>query len=127
MFKDKYELNLIYQDFFKRVTDLKECLNVENLKLEIEKLEEKVNEPDFWNDNIEASKILKKIGNDKGNIEKLSHLESLVNDYNDLLEMDEDEEVSNMLETITNEISELLEKMELAILLSGPLMITMLL
>lgn len=120
MFKDKYELNLIYQDFFKRVTDLKECLNVENLKLEIEKLEEKVNEPDFWNDNIEASKILKKIGNDKGNIEKLSHLESLVNDYNDLLEMDEDEEVSNMLETITNEISELLEKMELAILLSGP-------
>ena len=120
MFKDKYELNLIYEDYFKRSRDLRECLNVEKLKEEIALLEEKINDPNFWDDNKEASKVLKKIGTDKGNIEKLLHLESLVNDYKDLLDMDEDDEVSLMIESIIKEIDELVEKMELEILLSGP-------
>ena len=120
MLRDKYELNLIYEDYAKRSSDLKECLNVENLKEEISKLEEKINEPNFWDDNREASKILKKIGTDKSNIEKITHLESLVSDYKDLLDMDEDEEVSLMIDSIIEEIKLLLEKMELEILLSGP-------
>lgn len=120
MFKDKYELNLIYDDFFKRVNDLKECLNVEELKKEIAILEDKSNASDFWDDNKEASKILKKIGQDKNNLNNLNHLQSLVNDYKDLLNMDEDDEVSLMIESIYNEVNNLLEKMELEILLSGP-------
>ena len=120
MFKDKYELNLIYDDYFKRTNDLKDCLNVEKLKSEIEMLENKINESDFWDDNREASKILKKLGTDKNNLVKLSQLASLVSDYKDLLDMDEDEEVNSMIESILQEITVLLEKMELEILLSGP-------
>ena len=120
MFKDKYELNLIYEDYFKRVSDLKECLDIEKLTIEINTLEEKVNSDNFWDDNREASKILKKIGTDKSNIERIKKLESLVSDYKDLLDMDEDEEVSSMIESIVEEVSSLLEKMELEILLSGP-------
>ena len=120
MFKDKYELNLIYDDYYKRVNDLKECLNIEKLKLEIQELEDKTNEPTFWDDNKEASKILKRIGTSKANIEKIMHLQALVNDYKDLLEMDEDEEVNVMIDSILEEIESLLEKMELEILLSGP-------
>lgn len=120
MFKDKYELNLIYEDYFKRVNDLKECLDIEQLSKEISALEEKVNSDNFWDDNREASKILKKIGTDKSNIEKIKKLESLVSDYKDLLDMDEDEEVSIMIESVIEEVASLLEKMELEILLSGP-------
>ena len=120
MFKDKYELNLILQDYQKRTADLRECLKVEQLQKEIETLEIRSNQPDFWNDNKEASKILKRIGTYKSNIEKLLHVEALVNDYQDLLDMDEDPEVEEMLKAIIDEILILLEKMELEILLSGP-------
>lgn len=120
MFKDKYELNIILQDFQKRTSDLKECLNIEKLTKEIEDLERKTNESNFWDDNKEASKILKRIGNSKSNIEKVLYLESLVNDYKDLLDMDEDKEVEDMMVSIIEEITTLLEKMELEILLSGP-------
>lgn len=119
MFKDKYELNLIYQDYSKRVNDLEECLNVDKLKEEIISLEEQTNKEDFWNDNRRASEILKKINSDKENIKNIEQLKRLVNDYKDLLEMDEDEEVSLLLESVYNDLSLLLDKMELKILLSG--------
>ena len=120
MLKDKYELNLIFEDFNRRTIDLRDCLNVESLRKDIENLEARTNEPDFWDDNREASKILKKIGTSKSNIEKLLSLESLVSDYKDLLGMDEDEELESMFESLEKEINDLLEKMELEILLSGP-------
>ena len=120
MLKDKYELNLILEDFTKRTLDLKECLKLDELKKEIEALEEKTNASNFWDDNKEASKVLKKLGVHKGNIEKLTHLQALVSDYKDLLDMDEDEEVEEMINSIIEEITLLVEKMELDILLSGP-------
>ena len=120
MYKDKYELNLIYQDYNKRVNDLRDCLDIESLKKEIALLEEKTNEDNFWDDNRSASQILKKIGNDKANIQKINDLDRLVNDFKDLLDMDEDEEVSLLLESVDKDIQILLEKMELDILLSGP-------
>ena len=118
-----YELNLAYSDYSKRVNDLKECLNIEKLRLEIAKLEEETNKDGFWDDNRSASKILKKIRNDKDNIEKVLHLERLVNDFKDLLEMineEDSDELDELLANITSEINSLLEKMEVEILLSGP-------
>ena len=123
MFKDMYEINLQYEDFLKRVNDLKECLNIESLKKEITLLEEKTNESNFWDDNRSASKILKKISKDKNNIEQVLKLESMVSDFKDLVSMiseEDDEELSFMLDDHINNTKELLEKMELEILLSGP-------
>jgi peptide chain release factor 2 len=120
MFKDRYELNLLCENYLKRANDLKECLNVDRLNKEIVDLEEKVNSSDFWNDNKEASKVLKKIGSNKNHLANLNNLMSLVNDYKDLLEMDEDDEVNSLIEETIKEIDTLLEKMELEILLSGP-------
>ena len=78
MFKDMYEINLLFNDFSKRVNDLKECLKIEVLKEEIDKLEEKTNESNFWDDNRSASKILKQISKDKNNIEQVLKLESMI-------------------------------------------------
>ena len=85
MFKDMYEINLLYDDFYKRVNDLKECLNIEVLNKEILALEEKINASDFWDDNREASKVLKKVSKDKNNIEKVLELQRMVSDFNDLV------------------------------------------
>ena len=123
MFKDMYEINLLFNDFSKRVNDLKECLKIEVLKEEIAKLEEKTNESNFWDDNRSASKILKQISKDKNNIEQVLKLEAMIGDFKDLIAMiseDDSEEINMMLEDHINVTSELLEKMELDILLSGP-------
>ena len=123
MFKDMYELNLLYNDFSKRVNDLKECLNIESLKKEINELEERTNASDFWDDNREASKILKKISKDKNNIEKVLELDSMISDFKDLITMiseEESDELSIMLEDHIKSTESLLDKMELEILLSGP-------
>ena len=121
MFKDMYEINLLYNDFSKRVNDLKECLNIEELQKEILLLEEKTNASDFWDDNRAASKILKKISKDKNNIEKVMELDSMISDFKDLITMigeDDSQELNIMLEEHIKSCESLLEKMELEILLS---------
>ena len=120
MLKDKYELNLLFDDYSKRIKDLKECLVLDKLENEINELEKKTNESNFWDDNKEASKVLKKIALYKAQISGIHELESLNNDFHDLLEMDEDEEIEEMISSISKEINNLLAKMELEILLSGP-------
>ena len=120
MLRDKYELNLIYDDFAKRIKDLQECLNLDLLKKNISDLEAKSNADDFWNDNKEASKILKRLGTFKNELSHINKLQGLLSDYRDLLDMPQDEEVGDLIDSVVEETTNLLEKMELEILLSGP-------
>ena len=119
MAREVYELRVNYNSSIKRVNDLKECLNIDSLLSEIKELEEKVNEEDFWNDNREAKKTLKKISKDRENIEQITKLETWYKDINDLIDSNDEE----MLELAGDELVNadlLLEKMELDILLNGP-------
>ena len=119
MLKDKYELNLMLEDYSKRINDLRECLNLPELKKNIESLEEKSNASDFWDDNKEASKVLKKLGTLKNELNNINSLASLLNDFKELLEMGEDDEIMEMIDQTSKEITSLLEKMELEILREG--------
>ena len=60
---------------------------------------------------------------DKNNIEKVLELERMVSDFNDLVSMiseDDSQELNEMLSLHIEQTEQLLEKMELEILLSGP-------
>ena len=120
MAREVYELRGVnYNDSFKRVNDLKECLNINSLLSEIDKLEKESNEDGFWDDNRRAKQVLKKLNKDKENIEQISKLENWYKDIKELLDSTDDE----MFEMADDELikaDELLEKMELEILLSGP-------
>lgn len=119
MAREVYELRLNYNSSNKRVNDLKECLNINSLLSEINKLEEETNQEGFWNDNVKARQVLKKISKDKENIEQITKLSNWYQDINEILEMND----NTLLEMVDEELVKadgLLEKMELEILLNGP-------
>ena len=119
MAREVYELRVNYNSSVKRVNDLKECLDINSLLLEIGKLEEESNSDGFWNDNKRAKQVLKKLNKDKDNIAQITRLEKWYSDIGELLDANDDE----MLEMADEELISadvLLEKMELEILLSGP-------
>lgn len=119
MAREVYELRLNYNNSVKRVDDLKDCLNIDSLLCEINKLEEECNQEGFWDDNVKAKQVLKKLNRDKENVAQVTKLENWYKDIKELLDSGEEE----MLEMADEELSSadgLLEKMEFEILLSGP-------
>ena len=119
MAREVYELRVNYNSSTKRVNDLKECLDINSLLREIEKLEEESNADDFWDDNKKAQKILKQLNRDKENIEQINKLDSWYMGIKELLDSN-DAEMIEMADAELTNADELLEKMELEILLSGP-------
>lgn len=117
--RDVYEIRVNYNDSFKRVNDLKECLNIDSLLREVSVLEEESNREDFWNDNRHAKQVLKKINKDKSNIEQIIKLENWYKDIKEFLDSN-DEEMIEMADEELLQADTLLEKMELEILLNGP-------
>lgn len=117
--REVYELRVNYNDSFKRVNDLKECLNIDSLLSEIKDMEEESNKDDFWQDNKRAKQILKKLNKDKDNVEQVTKLEKWYNDIKELLDSNDEEMLEMADEELINADS-LLEKMELEILLNGP-------
>ena len=119
MAREVYELRVNYNSSFKRVNDLKECLNIDSLLNEIETLEAESNKDGFWDDNKKAQQVLKKLNKNKDNLSQINKLESWYSDIKELLDSNEDEMLEMADEELVNADS-LLEKMELEILLSGP-------
>ena len=119
MAREVYELRVNLNSSIKRVNDLKDCLNIDSLLAEIEKLEEESNSNDFWNDNKRAKHVLKQLNKDKNNVEQIKKLENWYKDIKELLDSNDSEMIEMADEELINS-DELLEKMELEILLNGP-------
>ena len=102
MARELYELRINCNNSSKRVNDLKDCLNINSLLCEIEKLEKECNEEGFWNDNKRAKQVLKKLNKDKQNVEQIKKLESWYEGIKELLDSNDadmilmaDEELEN--------------------------------
>jgi len=119
MAREVYELRVNYNSSLKRVNDLKDCLNIDSLLSEINKLEEESNQEGFWLNNKRAKEVLKKINKDKDNIEQIRKLENWYKDIKELLDSNDVEMLEMADEELIN-ADVLLEKMELEILLNGP-------
>ncbi len=118
---EMHELVQSLERLNKKLVDLQVMLKLEQKKQEIKNLEEKMNIPDFWNDQENAAKISK----------QLSYLQSEQNNWlklsqqiNDLLEMarfDEADKDVNLREEIEKQYelaSEQVEKLEFTTLMS---------
>ena len=119
MSREVYELRVNYNDSFKRVNDLKDCLNIDSLLNEIKVLEEECNKDGFWNDNKKAKQVLKKLNQGKNNLVQIQKLDNWYKDIKELLDSNDLEMLEMADEELVN-ADILLEKMELEILLSGP-------
>ena len=108
----------------KELEALKEALGLEQLKIDIEQLEQRTAQEGFWDDQERSGEILKELSAKKAKIETNDSLNSLFEDTLTLIELaDEDEEEDlSLLEEIVSTIDEFEEKLSaatLATLLTG--------
>ncbi len=92
-------------------------------KNELEKLEEKTTNPEFWNSkNDETSKVLSQIKNLKNKITKYKNIEKEIKDCEELSELIKEEFDEDILKEVlknTKKVQKELERLELETLLSG--------
>ena len=96
--------------------------DISNLILELEKLESKTNDVDFWNDTQNSTKILKKINLLKSKVEQFKKVESNLNniiEMNLLVKEEKEESLEEELEISIKHIKKEVEKLEINTLLSG--------
>ena len=91
--------------------------DLENKLLEIKKLEEKINEPNFWDDINVANEINKNLSALKKIVDSFNKLNEDLNYYKEMLEISTEEELSE-IETNIKETEKVIEELEINTLLN---------
>lgn len=116
------ELRLELESHNKELNELHEALGLEALQAELDKLEERSAQPDFWDDMKNSQKVLRRISFIKG---RMNDYKSLCGSYDDtmtLIEMGDEEQDLSLLEEAKQNLDSFikeLEKQTLATLLTG--------
>ncbi len=113
-----YEITKIIEDFNIRLEELINALDVASIEKNIADNEKKTSESNFWDDNLSASKILKKIKSGKDKIETVNSLKLELEDLNFFLEMIKAGEEVLEIEDLLNKYESQLNDFEIKILLS---------
>src|ERR1041385_4560974 len=98
-----------------RIKFIKTKRKFDQLFVDLKDLETKSTSPDFWNDNEEAQKIMRKIGETKSEIEELETLDKSFKDIKALSEdiNESDLEMTKFLEEETFKLEKDIEQSEL--------------
>ena len=105
-----------------RLEKLAAALDLEGARREVEELEEKTGDPNFWNDVAASQKVLQRTKQLKGKLENHAKLTGQWEDLTTLVEMAAEEEDESLLPEITEGYGQLesaLEEASLATLLTG--------
>lgn len=116
------ELRLFLLSLEEELKNLAEALGIERLKRQLEELETRVSDPDFWNDTENSQKVLQQTGQVKGKISAYEELKTLYEDTLTMTELAiEEKEVSEYpeLKESSDKISEMLEEQKLSTMLIG--------
>ena len=103
------------------INQLIETLKISSKKEELSENEKKITEEGFWNDEKESAKVLSKVKELKGVIEKIEHIESKYEECLEMIQMLEneyDEEFAKELKENTLNLEKELELMKVQALLS---------
>ena len=114
----KYEL----QSFRENIKELGNALRIDELKIEVEKLEQTTFDPDFWSNQENSTKILQKIKQMKAKIENYEALVTKLEDTIMMAEMAIEENDESMTEDILADQEAIIkeeEKQRIEVLLSG--------
>lgn len=85
------DLKIKLQNIYENLEKLKQTINIAEKQKQIDILEQKTLEPNFWQDSENATNIMQKIKVLRSPINNLNHIENLYNDANAYLEMAEAE------------------------------------
>ncbi|MFA9558948.1 peptide chain release factor 2 [Evansella sp. AB-rgal1] len=107
----------------KRLNDFRGSLDLEEKETRIAELEEYMSEPNFWNDQDNAQKVISETNVLKGSVNKYRELESSHEDLEVSYELVKEEGDEELAEELTSGVKELLKEVndfELQLLLSEP-------
>ncbi len=97
-------------------------LDPDNLKLQVGELEALASDPDLWNDQAKAQKVTGDLSRVKSKLEKLTSLNSAIEDVDVLIEMSSEAGDSSLESEVQSEITKLkaqLDSLEIETLLNG--------
>ncbi|WP_149497635.1 peptide chain release factor 2 [Roseiconus lacunae] len=105
----------------KRLAQLSESLDHAGKAAQIKKIEAKMGEPNFWDDNESAQKTVSQLKGLKSIVGPMNELSTAVEDLAALMEMaDEDESIVDEVNGELDRLEAILDDLELKALLSGP-------
>ena len=96
--------------------------DLDNLRYELDRANREMEEPDFWNDQERAQKLMREKGSMEQTIGKIEKLESTIKDIEDMIELAEMEEDHEMAELVIESFDAFkndLEELRIRTLLSG--------
>ncbi|HOJ10248.1 MAG TPA: peptide chain release factor 2 [Clostridiales bacterium] len=118
---EQYKLEI--RDLGEEITEMRDSLDLPVLKNELDELEQKSAEPEFWNDMEKSQKILQRIKTLRDKLETFGHLESTLEDLKTLNELGIEEDDESVIDEVKEGIEELkgkIAKLRTETLLTGP-------
>ena len=115
------EITRNISEYKNRIDDLSKTLKVDELNSELAGLENKMNDPAFWNDKDESSKTSARVSQIKKTLVDYNEVNQELNDLNDLIEIYKEESIEEYESEIKNSvksISKQLDALEISVLLS---------
>lgn len=116
---ENYEINKYYDDFKKRIKELKAVIKLETLKTEISSLEAKTYDSNFYNDPQKANEIITKLNFKKSRRDNLENLINLLEELEFFMEIGKEEDSLNDIVSTIKTLEFELENFEVDILLSN--------
>ena len=101
----------------KKVQALLPTLNLKTHKTELENLQKKTQDPEFWNDQKQAQKISKQLAKTEKFIQTWEEVQTEIKELQELTQISEDAETKELEQDITN-LTKKLDKEETALLLN---------
>ncbi|MDI3338916.1 MAG: peptide chain release factor 2 [Sphaerobacter sp.] len=96
-------------------------LDIPNKQREIEELEARSGEPDFWNDPATAQRVMRRLGSLRDQVETWTQLRRQAADLRELIDLaDADEDLRSEIAAEAERVRRGVEQLELHLLLNGP-------
>ncbi|MDD4549632.1 MAG: peptide chain release factor 2 [Syntrophomonadaceae bacterium] len=109
-------------EILKNLDEVRASLDIDNRRQQIEMLQKKTMQESFWDDNLEAQRVLKQISDLKENVDKYKQLQSTAEYIYEMLDMAENENEQEILKDTVQDLLSLqkdFREFELLILFSG--------
>ena len=117
------EIILNLKEINKKLSNLKSAVNFDENSKVLLKLENKISEPNFWNDQENSAKILDELKVVKKKVEGFKNLEKKFSEIFDFVNLCDSENDISFIDDIKNDLNDLIKNLEdftVETLLSGP-------
>ena len=94
--------------------------DIDSKKKELNSLEEKMVQSDFWNDKEAADKIIEKVSSLKSIIEKITPIKEEISSNLELLDLTDEKDMIDEIEKSTNHLTKSTKELEVLLLLNQP-------